>query len=129
MTVELLLGINNIILLCALVGVFAYFDKVRSRDSERWTAALNQVSDAHAEELRRMANMKMAGVPEIPAAVRIPMKPDAEARAAADIREDTIRRGMENLQMRYREQGLTLSDEEARTQVEAMIAGRSLSVA
>lgn len=129
MTVELLLGINNIILLCALVGVFAYFDKVRSRDSERWTAALNQVSDAHAEELRRMANMKMAGVPEIPAAVRIPMKPDAEARAAADIREDTIRRGMEALQVKYREQGLTLSDEEARTQVEAMIAGRSLSVA
>lgn len=122
------LSLSNLALLALVVLLFRHFEEIRSNDGLRWQAALNTINDSHAEELRRFSNMKLAGTTEIPSAIRIPMKPDAEARVAAQIKSDTINRGAERLQAEYAVNGMALSDEEARLQAESMLSGRSLSL-
>ena len=124
----LTLMFQNVMMWAIILLVFRYFDRKAARDREQWQVVLNDLNNSHAEELKRLANMKVAGTTEIPAAVRIPMKPDAEARASAQIREETIQRGAERLKEEYHRAGMALSDEEARLQAEAMLSGRQPSL-
>ncbi len=122
------LSLSNVALLGLVVLLFRHFEEIRSNDGIRWQHALDAINNSHAEELRRFANMKLAGTSEIPAAIRIPMKPDAEARASAQIRTDTINRGAERLIEEYARNGMALTEEEARLQAESMLSGRALSL-
>lgn len=79
----------------------------------------------HREELLRFANMLSSGSPvaEDPEIINAP--PDAIARARERIRNDRIENGIAVLKDKYAAQGLSISDEEAKIQVEAMLVGNS----
>lgn len=78
----------------------------------------------HVAELERMGNMLTTGTPVIPEAEIVSQQPDAVARTRAQIHEETVANGIEKLKARYKDAGLSLTDEEARIQVEAMLLGK-----
>lgn len=78
----------------------------------------------HVAELERMENMLTVGSPLVPEPEMVSQQPDAVGRARAQIHEDTVAKGIEQLKQKYKERGLTLSDDEARIQVEAMLLGK-----
>jgi hypothetical protein len=79
----------------------------------------------HLAELERFGNMLSVGSPTIDEPEIVDAPPDAVARARAEIHKDRVSNGIAVLQQRYKDQGLTLTDEEARVQVEAMLVGNS----
>lgn len=79
----------------------------------------------HLRELERYGSMMTMGVPSAAEPEIVSASPDAVARARAEIHKDRVANGVAVLQQRYKDQGLTLPDEEAEIQVEAMLLGRS----
>ena len=78
----------------------------------------------HVAEMERFGNMMTVGLPQVIEPEIVDAPPDAVDRARAQIHRDRVANGVVVLQQRYRDQGLTLSDEEAALQVEAMLQGR-----
>ena len=87
--------------------------------STRW------LTRQHVAEIERFGNMISVGAPTIEMPEIVDAPPDAVARARSQIHKDRVENGMAVLQQRYKDQGMTLSDEEARVQVEAMLVGNS----
>lgn len=79
----------------------------------------------HKGELERFANFTQFGTPSAPLPEIVSPQPDATARIQHEIHESRVANGIAVIQQRYKDQGLTISDEEARIQVEAMLMGRS----
>lgn len=102
--------------------------KARAAASEKWAAILNQISEAHAAELREVAERYVrAFKPEAlgePQAIHIPREPDAEERLGREISETTRKIGIEALREMYRQNGITRSDQELADEVDAVAQGR-----
>ena len=79
----------------------------------------------HIAEIERFGNMLSVGMPTVAEPEIVDAPPDAVARARKQIHDDRVSNGIAVLQQRYRDQGLVLSDEEAKVQVEAMLMGNS----
>jgi hypothetical protein len=87
--------------------------------------ATKTLTKMHLGEMERFGNMMTIGVPQVAEPEIVGADPDAAARVRAQIHKDRVDNGVAVLQQRYRDQGMTLSDEEAVIQVEAMLSGRS----
>lgn len=78
----------------------------------------------HEGEMQRLVNLLTIGVIE-PKAERMPQPPSAEKRALSMITEDRIANAAAVIIDKYKEKGMTISEEEAMLQARAMLAGRS----
>jgi hypothetical protein len=79
----------------------------------------------HVRELERLANLLRYGQAELPQAVKMPGPPDAVRVLHKKIHDDRVNNAAAVIMDAYKEKGLTISEEEARLQVESMIAGRA----
>lgn len=77
----------------------------------------------HLAELKRMATLLQYGTLTLEPARKIDPPPDAMQRAQKRIHDDKVRNGTTVLMGLYKDKGIPISEEEARLQVEAMIAG------
>lgn len=78
----------------------------------------------HLAELKRMAILLQYGTLTLEPARKLEGPPDAMQRAQKRIHDDKVKNGTAVILQMYKDKGLQISEEEARLQVEAMIAGR-----
>jgi hypothetical protein len=98
-------------------------DKHRASDNLRWTEILNKLGESHAEELHRLGNMRIAGVPDIPPAKITPAPEQPEDRLGRMAREQSVQAGVDSLRAKYVALGQPITEDEARRQVENMLSG------
>lgn len=78
----------------------------------------------HLAELKRMATLLQYGSLTLEPSRRFEGPPDAMQRAQKRIHDDKVKNGTAVIVDLYKQKGLTISEEEARLQVEAMLAGK-----
>ena len=85
--------------------------------------AAQALTRMHLAEMERFGNMLSIGSPSQEPPEIVSADPDAAARVRKQIHDDRVENGMNVLKQRYHDQGLAITDDEARIQVEAMLLG------
>lgn len=85
--------------------------------------ASQSLTRMHIAEMDRFGNMLAVGSPLAEPPEIVSADPDAAQRVRQQIHDDRVANGMDVLKQRYHDQGLAITDDEARIQVEAMLLG------